>query len=71
MTVKKVQFESMDEVNRFLDLIQTGSVHFDKFLCLNGSKLCTGSLYIQCCIVFYRSITASCQNIGRIASVSV
>ena len=56
---------------RFHDLIQTGSVHFDKFLCLNGSKLCTGSLYIQCCIVFYRSITASCQNVSRIAAVCV
>ena len=55
----------------FHNLIQTGSVHFDKFFCFDRSKLCTGTFNIQGCIVFDRSIAATCQDVSRIAAVCV
>ena len=53
------------------DYTRINPAHFHKFLCLDCGKLCTRAFYIQCGVVFYRSITTTCKNIGRVASISI
>ena len=69
--IQRFTFDIVFRIICFHDLIQTCSAHFHKFLCLNCGKLCTGAFYIQCGVIFYRSIATACKNIGRVASISI